>query len=205
VADRPKAPSWRGLTVACILSGPSLTAEDCDAVHAAGLPTIVVNSSFRRAPWADILFGFDARWWVKYLDEIKASGFAGRRICMSQIVMGDGIETVHGVPWFTSYGNSGACAVSMASAAGARRVILLGADCKLGPGKRKHWHPDHEGMSNCKSIDSWPKQFSQVGREARQRGCEVLNASRETILKCFPRVDLQTALSRTLQPIRGAA
>lgn len=186
-------PDWKGRTVACLASGPSLTQEDCDAVREACLPTIVTNTTFRLAPWADILFAFDGKWWREHLAEVDRS-FKGRRLTMSQLGPKMNIETTYAQSWFRGFGNSGACSISIAIAAGAARVILLGFDCAF-DGKRKHWHADHpNGMSNCASIDKWPAQFQRVADLAQKEGVKVINCSRSTALKCFKRGALEAEL-----------
>jgi hypothetical protein len=194
---RAERPDWLGRTVVCIASGPSLTAEDCDAVRAAGYPAIVTNSSFRRAPWAAILFGYDSRWWKAHMAEVQALGFSGRMLCASPIAANFGVETVHNAPWLRSYPNSGACAIAIAIAAGARRVVLLGFDCAPAPSGRMHWHEDHpptHGMTNCASIQAWPRHFRNVQRDAEAAGVEVVNASRVSALRGFARGALADAL-----------
>jgi hypothetical protein len=186
-------PDWAGQTVVCIASGPSLTPEDCDRVR--GLRTIVTNTSFRLAPWADVLFGFDAKWWREHIAEVR-SVFKGRMLSQAQVASNvAGVESLYGSKWFRGFGNSGACAISVALCAGASRVVLIGYDCGFTPDGKRHWHPDHpNGMSNCKSIARWPYQFGQVAKEAEKRKVPVLNASRQTALKCFARVGLAEAL-----------
>lgn len=188
-------PEWRGRTVVCIASGPSLTAADCEAARAAGHPAIVTNTSFRIAPWANILFGHDSRWWKAHLDEVRASGFAGRLLTASPLGGNLGIETTHHCGWLRSYPNSGAASIGIAIAAGAARIVLLGFDCGFAPNGQRHWHPDHPAsMTNCYSINAWPKHFDNVAKDARKAGIEVLNASRETKLRSFARVALEEAL-----------
>lgn len=194
---RAECPDWDGRTVVCIASGPSLTAEDCDAVRAAGHPAIVTNSTFRAAPWASILFGYDSRWWRAHIAEIRSIGFAGRLISGSAVVASMGVETIHNAGWLRVYPNSGACAISIAVSAGAARVVLLGFDCAPAPDGRMHWHADHppvHGMTNCGSIRGWPRHFQNVARDAERAGVEVVNASLETRLRCFRRVALGEVL-----------
>jgi hypothetical protein len=205
-------PDWKGRTVVCIASGPSLTQEDCDAVHAAGMPTIVTNTTFRRAPWADMLFGFDSKWWrspvekgfdgrpwSSHRDEVYGIGFKGRLVSASQIASNLGIESTFCVPWFRQYANSGACAISMALAGGALRIVLLGFDCQNGPNGEKHWHGDHaKGLSNCLSMPRWGQLFKRVAEDARTQGVPVINATRSTALRWFPRMDLIEALTENV-------
>lgn len=186
-------PDWQGRTVVCIASGPSLTAEDCELVHASGHPVIVTNTTFRLCPWADVLFAFDAKWWAVYHEEVKQV-FKGRRISYSRSVSHLAIESTHMSGWFHNFGNSGACAIAIAIAGGAKKIVLLGYDCQK-TGGVTHWHPDHpKGMSNAASIKQWPGQFKNVAMEAKDKGAEVVNASRETALKCFERQTLEAAL-----------
>ena len=71
-----KLPDWRGRTVVCIASGPSLTAEDCELVRESGCPVIVTNTTFRLCPWADMLYAFDRPWWNHY--KLIGCYFTGR-------------------------------------------------------------------------------------------------------------------------------
>jgi hypothetical protein len=60
-------PLFRGETVVCIASGPSLTQEICDRIRdardAGRCKAIVVNSSCMLAPWADVLYFTDSGWY----------------------------------------------------------------------------------------------------------------------------------------------
>jgi len=182
-------PDWRGQTVVCIASGPSLTLDDCEA--AKGHRAIVVNTSFRAAPWADVLFAHDMRWWLHYRAEV-AEVFKGRR--MSMTYGAKGVESLHNNRWFKGVGNSGACAIAIAVGAKAARVVLLGFDCQK-TGGSIHWHGNHPTpLSNALSIDAWPTQFSRVAAHAKKAGLEVINASRDTALTCFERMPLESAL-----------
>lgn len=175
-------------------SGPSLTVEDCDAAR--GNVGIVTNTTFRLAPWADVLFGFDSRWWRAHIDEVRKIGFSGRLISVSQVAGNLGVETTYGSTWFRGGGNSGASAIALALAGGAAKIVLLGFDCSKGKAGQSHWHGDHpKGLSNCLSMPRWPAQFARVAAEAQLRGVPVLNASRHTALKCFQRVELAKALA----------
>ena len=190
VAQRP---AWDGRTVVCIASGPSLTADDCALVREAGYRTVVTNTTFRIAPWADALFAFDARWWKVYHKEVHAS-FAGLKLSASQIAQNYGAQITFGASWFRGFRNSGACAVSLAICAGARRIVMLGFDAMADAG-RKHWHGDHpEGLENATSMPMWPQQFDSLARFASERGVVAVNASRRTRLTCFPTLALEDAL-----------
>ncbi len=182
---------WRGRTAVCIASGPSLTAEDCELVRASGHPTIVTNTTFRKCPWATVLYGFDPPWWHRYIAEVRQV-FHGRKFCQSSHRIRRDIECARSLPLFRSFGNSGACAVSLAVAAGSPRVVMLGYDCSTANGS--HHHGDHPpGIRNCDTLPKWPAQFDRLAGWAGRRAV-VVNASRESALTCFPRVRLIEAL-----------
>jgi hypothetical protein len=185
---------WAGQTVACIASGPSLTPEDCETIRQAGIPTIVTNTTWKLAPWADVLFAFDSKWWTEYHAEV-AAGFRGERVTCCPGRRFDGVQSLHGLDWYRHFNNSGAGAVALAIVAGARRVVMLGYDCQK-TGGRTHWHSDHpRPLGNARSLDRWPLHFKNVARFAKEKRVEVINASRQTALKHFERADLADALA----------
>ena len=185
---------WAGRTVVCIASGPSLTAADCELVRSSGHPAIVTNTTFKLCPWAEVLFAFDAKWWQHYHAEVKAN-FKGACLTYCAGRRFEGVETMHKQEaWFRHFHNSGASAVSLAICGGAAKVVMLGFDCQKTGGKA-HWHGDHPAtMGNARSIGNWPTQFKNLARYAESKKANVINASRETALKCFPRAPLESVL-----------
>lgn len=178
---------WRGRTVVCIASGPSLTAEDCELVRESGHPTIVVNTTFRRAPWADILFAMDAYWWDTYIADVERE-FNGERWGYVRTPATYGVIATKGALYPTGWGNSGSYAISLAVVAAPLKIILIGYDCKFGPNGEKHWHEDYpEKMGNARSIKRWPYQFELVSKYAKGHGIRAVNCSRSTALTCFER------------------
>jgi hypothetical protein len=185
---------WKGRTVVCIASGPSLTAEDCALVQASALPTIVTNTTFRLCPWAEVLLAFDCKWWREYRGEVEKT-FAGQRLACSQGALSFGVPVItRRETWFQAFGNSGTAAISLATIGGATRILLLGYDCQK-TGGRTHWHGDHPPMlGNARSIRNWPTQFKNVARYAAGNGARVINCTRQTALTCFERFSLEEAL-----------
>lgn len=89
-------------------------------------------------------------------------------------------------------GNSGYQAINLAFLFGAKRIILLGYDMQKTDGK-SHWHGDHPGSLRKESaLASWVQRFDSLASDLKYYGVEVLNASRETALKCFERVDIDS-------------
>lgn len=89
-------------------------------------------------------------------------------------------------------GNSGYQAIGLAYLWGAKRIILLGYDMQKTGGK-KHHHADHKGLPNLGDLDSWRRHMNLLAVDLRKQGVEVLNASRETALKCFERTTPEQA------------
>lgn len=187
-----KLPDWRGRTVVCIASGPSLTAEDSELVRASGHVSIVTNTTFRLCPWADALYAFDPLWFKVHITEVRET-FKGQVFTQS-LHPRKGVICARVNPRFRAFPNSGACAVSLAIVCGAARVVMLGFDCQWTGGKSHH-HGDHPAqLSNCGSINRWPRDFERLASYAAKRAVPVVNASRETALACFSRVPLEQAL-----------
>lgn len=188
---------WEGRTVVCIASGPSLKAADCQAVKKAGLPTVAVNSSWRAARFADVVYGGDLQWWDAYGAEIDIP--AERWTCTRQAA------AKHQINHHAAYGpyNSGMRAIQFAVERGAARILLLGYDCSVEKGL--HWHGEHARTANPtpERVRLWHRQFAAAAALAKARKCEVLNCSRETALMVFERCELKDALSMggALRPI----
>jgi hypothetical protein len=133
----------------------------------------------------------DRDWWLKYGDEVNLV-FAGRRLSTNSIERRFNVTRLQNI---RSYANSGAGAMSAAIHAGAARLVLLGYDCQHTGGK-SHWHGDHPiGLGNAGRVEAWHGEFANLGIDHPQ--VEILNATRETALECFKRVDLGSALWQT--------
>ena len=191
-ARPPFSGRWDGGTVICIASGPSLCHKDVERVRRwreeAGTQAkavIVANTSFRIAPWADALFAIDRDWWKTYIDEINAT-FKGGRYSSNSQNKSYNVTQLKGIG---TYGNSGAGCISVAEQAGAARIILLGFDC-CHTGGKSHWHGDHPNhLGNAGLTSQWLDKFKQLADDFSH--VEIINASRETAITCFPRARLE--------------
>ena len=144
---------------------------------------------FRAAPWADALYAIDLPWWKRYTEEVRAT-FRGH--CFSATARA-GVARAR-APHFD---NSGAAAVSLAAHRGARRIVMIGYDLQL-TGGHTHSHGDHPaGLGNAGSIAKWPSLFRALAARMQAMQVDVINATRETALTCFPRDTLESALAQT--------
>jgi hypothetical protein len=183
---------FSGRTVVCIASGPSLTVDDCQAVQASGLPVIVINSSWRLAPFADVLLAGDGAWWDANAAEVT---IPAHKVCCGQAA-----ARKHRIEYFRpvrSQWNSGMASIWYAQDNGADRVILLGFDCKAPNGKR-HWHGDHPKTKNpsLSMITGWAKNFARMPVKI-----PVVNASRDTAITRWPLVPLEQALPKRIEAV----
>jgi len=187
---------WAGETVAILASGPSMSQAVADRVRAAGIPSIAVNNTFRLAPWADILYAADSKWWACTPDALRFAGLKvsceGVRGALSlrnagKVGYSDEPDCVH------TFGNSGAQAIQIAAKAGAARILLLGFDMR-----GTHWHGRHP-EPQLRNTDPqlmlrWCDDMRLLEAELRKRGTMVLNCTPGSALKCFAVVSLEEAL-----------
>jgi hypothetical protein len=90
--------------------------------------------------------------------------------------------------------NSGFQSLGLAHYFGASRVILLGYDFQR-TGGRAHWHADHpRSLGNGGRFPAWVDEMKQLAHDLKDAGVEVINCSRTTALKCFPRSTIQEVL-----------
>jgi hypothetical protein len=89
--------------------------------------------------------------------------------------------------------NSGYQALGIGIAGGATRHVLCGYDMKFQPGK-SHWHGGHS-FNRMTDDGSYRQTFTRHFREMRlPAGVEVLNASPDSALGCYPFVRLEDVL-----------
>jgi hypothetical protein len=189
-----KAENW----IICA-SGPSM--KPLDPVP--GWSCMVVNNTWKLAPWADVLYAGDPNWWEAYGHEVKHwrgvkytrhLRSAARYGCeyVRRIRKGEGLCTQPMV--IHSGGNSGYQAVNLAYHLGARRIILLGFDMHRRNGG--HWFGEHQNMLSApiNHIKEWVRLFRPLARDLANMGVEVINATPGSDLDCFPKMSLAQAL-----------
>lgn len=198
---------FEGATVVILASGPSLTEEQCNVVRAwrdVGDPTrraVAINNTFRRAPWADVLYGCDAAWWRVYHAEV-IEVFAGQLWTQDKAAMeltrmhhvesarGIGLGRRPGV--IHQGGNGGYQAINLVWQAGAARIVLLGFDMH-----GTHWHGKHVGLPNTPQwlFAQWLKQFDPLAGDLEMEGVEVVNCTPGSALNSFRKEHLEAALA----------
>lgn len=199
---------WPGATVAILASGPSMNADVCEQVRLAGVQSIAINNTFRLAPFADVLYAADARWWDVHRDDHPKRGVGWRSFAgMKVTVMPTPHEGIHQLTESGATGfdddparlrtghNSGYQAIHFAVHAGAARILLCGMDMA-----GKHWHPEHEHPLRNNEDSFFIRClicFKDLAVELKKRNVEVWNCTPGSALKSFPSMDLADALARS--------
>ncbi len=205
---------WPGVDVLLMASGPSLTQQDADAVAAAtasrgpkSLKVITVGEAWRAAPYADALYHGDRAWWDAYAGAPAFPGLAVTQDANGGLPCADrwGLSVVTSVkapgistdPAVVNRGwNSGFQALQLAIHLGAARVILLGFDMgKAADGRKSYAVNRPAQLVRTSPYELFVRAFHDAAPQLAQVGVEVVNASRVSALQCFPRVDLQDALT----------
>lgn len=187
---------WEGRTAVVLASGPSMSADVAETVRQSGAATVVVNTTFRLAPWADVLYAADEMWWQETPEALQ---FAGLKVSVGRIKGVHQLRNSGKVGFdpdpsaLRTGGNSGYQAIHLAAHAGARTIVLCGFDMHGGA----HWHPDHKAPLRNTMPDYypvWAKHFETLRTELDMRGVTVFNSTPGSALKAFREKPLQEAL-----------
>lgn len=206
-------PDWADAAVVIMASGPSLSVEQVAAVYAwrtaEGMSdrrrVIVINTTFRLAPWADMLFACDMGWWTLHIAEARED-FRGElwtqdlraqleyKVRRVQSVRSEGLGRKPGV--IHQGHNSGFMAINLAWQCGASRIVLLGFDMR-DVDRRSHWHGDHPKPLNlCRNFPLWIAALNALAADLRVEGTDVVNCTPGSALTCFPMRDLREELCK---------
>ena len=168
-----------------------------ERVHA-----IAVNNTIVRAPWADVAYFGDytaVKHYYPRLAKLTVAEWvtidraAAERWKLTHIRPtggnGIGLQRVH------MNGNSGAQAICVAAAFGARRVLLLGFDMKPGADGRAHWFGQHpSGLVTRQLFEEWIHKAEAIARDAPRIGVEIVNCTPGSALRCFPESTIESEL-----------
>lgn len=188
---------WPGATVVCLGGGPSLRPEDV-AYCRGRARVIAVNDAWRLAPWADVLYACDAKWWRWHTG---APGFAGLKVSLEAPEfpgikrLAQGAERGFDAdPGRLATGrNGGYQAIHLAVHLGARRVLLLGYDMRFVDG-RSHWFGGHPVATKAEVYGRMIPCFESLIAPLAKRGVAVVNCTPDSALRCFPTAPLRRAL-----------
>lgn len=188
-----------GGTVVCLGTGPTLT--EADVAYVRGKATVVaVNDAFRLAPWAEVLYACDGKWW--YWHWLKgARAFDGLKVALDQaakryagvtVLKKTGETGLELDPTGLRAGrNSGYQAINLAVHLGAARIVLLGYDMRSN-GKDHFFgaHPDSSKPPYAICL----QRFATLVEPLKAAGVQVINCTPGSALTCFPCASLAEVL-----------
>lgn len=203
---------WEDKKVVVMATGPSLTTEQVQEVEDSDAAVVVVNDSWQLAPWADVLYACDMKWWKWHHEEARKS-FEGLRVTndnTKQIFQSfPELSVLHGkhAPGFSResstihYGrNSGYQAVNLALLTGTKTVILLGFDYNYNHRNgAAHWFGDHPDKVRTgeAGFKRWIKEWETTVDDVKQFGARIINCSPGTSLTLYETMELTDALAIT--------
>jgi hypothetical protein len=197
-------PDWSRDVCVIVASGPS--ASLVDLTQTIGKTKfVVINNSWKLAPWADFLFAADYKWWRACNGCPEFQGWkvtSDRRAAETQewglfrivaLLADDRIQT-HGstIGWG---GNSGFQALNMVVHFQCSRIILVGFDATIKFGL--HWHAPHPGSENPTPSKSlrWQRSMDGAFPVLENIGVRVVNCSEKSSLKKYPKMSFEDALA----------
>jgi hypothetical protein len=178
-----------------------------ELVRAAELPTIAINTTFKLAPWADMLYAADVEWWGHLDHHKQAMAFAGLKVSC-QPVYGVNVLRNTGVLGFDpdpgavrTGGNSGYQAIHIAMHTKASRILLCGFNMRSYDGN-DHWHPEHpKGLRTTtpELYNRWCERFEVLAQEAKLRNIDVVNVTPDSALTVFRKSTLEAELAKSTE------
>lgn len=186
------------MKIVCIASGPSLTQEDVDYCRGKADKVYVTKECFKMAPWADLCYAADADWWDfwKGLPEFKGEKWtcepeAAKKWGITHIPYRVDLHWSKDKSVVATGGNSGFQLVNLAELHGATEIILLGYDLGFKGGDKHWWDKTIKRDSRPSNYNEWIKRWHLAVPHITAK---VYNATRQTYLTCFPRVELKDVL-----------
>lgn len=199
---------WPGETVACLATGPSLTAEDVEYVRGKAR-VIAINDAHRLAPWADVLYSSDRRWWPYHKAVPSFHGLRygigsapGKRNPFREhpeivVLKNSGYTGLETHPGGLMNGkNSGYAAINLAVHFGAVRILLLGYNMGHVSGA-SHFFGEHPPALQQPGWNyaSFRAVFASLVAPLAALGVQVFNCTPETSLTAFPICPLREVLA----------
>lgn len=198
IATVPKL--WPDSTVVILGGGSSLTPADVNYCRGRA-KVIAIKEAYQLAPWADVLYACDEKWWRHYKG---AQDFVGLKYRLDaanrhdwpnvQVLKNTGRDGLELDPTGLRTGqNSGYQAVGLAVHLGASKIVLLGFDMWRGPNGDANWFGSHP-LHVASPYPMFLQYFATLVEPLKAAGVSVVNASRFTVMSSFPRLALEDVL-----------
>ena len=192
---------WPGATCYILGGGPSLINTDFDIIKRKR--TIVTNNAYELAPWSEVLFFMDNHWFKQH--EKRLASYHGIKVTIAnQFKDRPGIKFLNRgsktmlstAPNMVNNGNnSGYAAINLAFLLGASKIILVGFDMKVVDAQH-NYHNEHTRKMKDNIYDKeYIPNFGSLVDPLAKAGIEILNATPDSALKCFPFVKLEDTIN----------
>lgn len=202
---------WPGSLVVILATGPSLNQTDVDYVRGKAR-VMAINDAHRLAPWADVLYSSDRRWWNHYKGVPEFQGVkygigsgVGKKNPFPlkwagvDVLRNTGYHGIDVKPDSLRNGrNSGYAAINLAVHLGATKILLLGYNMSYRGGKA-HFFGDHPAPlpQSAGLYPGFRRNFESMVKPLSELGVSVINCTHETSLMAFPRKALRDVLVET--------
>lgn len=199
---------WPGDTFVVLGGGPSITPEQVVACRGRAR-VIAVNDQLRLAPWANVHYFCDDKWWKWHHQQSWYRAYQGLRVTLENLHLAPQDNTLNSIQNVGTTGlcevhtgvmtgrNSGYQAINLAAHLGARKILLLGFDMRAVMEQRKpktHWFGDHPGGTSPGVYQTMLDCFPSIVEPLQQRGIEVVNCTPDSALKLFRRSTIESEL-----------
>jgi hypothetical protein len=189
--------------------GPSL-ASLADKCH--GFPVIAVQDAWRLVPWADVMYGCDARWWLhhqgvpefageKWSSHTNAEVNDKREVHERfgiKIVYGEDARGFSRDPKKIHYGsNSGFQAINLAILMGAETIALVGFDWRQ-VGGQTHFFGEHPAGFFKPNFETFAPEMDYAAKTLT--GVQVYNCTPGSALHSFESRSLDDCIISQKRP-----
>lgn len=201
---------WVDAAVVIIGGGPSITPQQIEIVATAQdekrCKVIAINdASFLLAPWADVMYAADPRWWEWHKNDKVLNEFGGERSSIQienykhpsdvHIIRNadypnhsDGLSTN---PCAIRTGSNGGWqALNIAILAGTRNIYLLGYDGGTNKEGKSHFHKGHKVPTPAQAYAHYKRSFTAAENDIRDAGVLVVNCNLASHIDTFPKSDI---------------
>jgi hypothetical protein len=157
------------------------------------------------APFADVLYFADAKWWNWHKEKAEYVDFKGERctifttgntiddpyVSMVRQKSRDGLSD--DPEMICTGSNSGHQIVNIAYLAGAKRIALVGYDAKDGTDSRRHFFGDHPDKTTA-PYAHMIAAFRVVAKILELKQVEIYNVTPDSAVDAFPRAPLEDVI-----------
>lgn len=198
-------PDWRGRACAIIASGPSAKTANVEQLKGK-TAVIAIKENHELAPFADVVYGCDWPWWrqVHGLPAFPGLRMAWDRRALDRFPGIVRVDIEIGTPRLLfgrtglvgGGGNSAFHALNLAVQFGARRILMVGLDLHDRSGVHWYGRATAQGRANpdANNFRNWIGVFGAAAPVLAEMGCEVINASPISDLRCWPRRSIADTL-----------